>query len=432
MGEELEAVAARLGRDRQRSVAAVTDVLGRYVAGHTGRVFALLRRHRPIVSTRSCTVVTLAADVREVLDDHEHFTVALYEPKMEAITGPFILGLDDTPLYRHDHAALRAAIRAEDLSAVGEAMLGAARERVAGASGSVDVVAELADPAIDRVIASCFGVPGPDAATQLRWARSLFQEIFLNVANQAAVRDRALADAAEMRPHVDAVVAARRAVIAAGADVPDDVLTRLLRAGSDGSGLHDIAIRHNLIGLVIGWIPTTSKAFALAVEELLHRPAQLATAQRAARDGDRELVAAHVFEALRFRPQNWGLLRTCAADRTVAAGTSRETTIRTGATVVAATQSAMFDETELVAPDEFRLDRPWSDYMHFGHGLHRCFGEAINRVQLPALATALLEGPRIARVPGKAGELRWCGPYPSGLRVSLADGAALPSAREPR
>jgi cytochrome P450 len=290
---------------------------------------------------------------------------------------------------------------------------------VGAARGRIDVVSELADPVADRVIAQYFGTPGPDTATQLRWARNLFEHIFLNVGDKRDVRERALADAGEMRPHLDALIAARRAGIESGADVPDDVLTRLLRHSSSEGGLQVIAIRHNLVGLIAGWIPTVSKAFAGAIEELLRRPAELERAQKAARDGDRELVAAYIFEAMRFRPQTWAVLRTCAVDRTVAEGTRRATTMHRGAKVLVAIQSAMFDEREVTAPQEFRVDRPWSDYLHFGHGLHTCFGLEINRVHLPAMATALLEGPPIARAPGPAGKLRWNGPYPVGLTVSL-------------
>ena len=203
----------------------------------------------------------------KVLDDFTHFTVALYAPKMEAITGPFILGLDDTGLYRNDHAALRAAIRAEDLPHVEELVSEAARERVAAAGQRIDVVSALVEPVVDRAIAVYFGSPGPNAATQLRWARSLFEDIFINVSNLDAIHERALAAAAEMRPHVDGLVAARRAELDAGADVPDDVLTRLVRGARGEDRLDDLAIRHNLIGLISGWIPTVSKAFALAVDE---------------------------------------------------------------------------------------------------------------------------------------------------------------------
>jgi cytochrome P450 len=397
----------------------VTAALIRKVGDNSGRILAPLRRYRPIVAVGPYGLVTRADDVRDVLADHEHFTVSHYEPKMAEITGPFILGLDDTPLYRRDDAALNAVIRSEDLPRIAEATLAAGRGRMVAAHGGIDVVAEFADPAIDQVIAGYFGTPGPDTATQLRWARSLFEHIFLNVGDKPAVRARALDDAGQMRPHLDALIAARRAAIEAGDEVPDDVLTRLLRHPPDEGGLHDIAIRHNLIGLIAGWIPTVSKAFAVAIEELLGRPAELEGAQQAARDGDRERVGAYMFEALRFRPQTWALLRICGKTRTVAAGTDRATEIREGAKVLVATQSAMFDERAVSAPREFRVDRPWSDYLHFGHGLHTCFGLQVNRVHIPALATALLEGPRIRRAP--AGRLKYSGPYPSSLGVVFAD-----------
>lgn len=412
---------ARLRRDLDRAKAEAGGALSRLLGDKSGLILALLRRLRPIVVTRRFAAVTLAEDVREVLRDHQHFTVAMYEPRMMAITGPFILGLDDTPLYRRDHAALRAAIRPDDLPRVADATLAAARERVAATvDGQIDVVSQLADPAIDRVISGYFGTPGPDTQTQLRWSRSLFEEIFLNVGDRAAVRERAHADAAEMRPHLDALIARRRAALDSGADVPDDVLTRLLRHQPSEGGLHDIAIRHNLIGLITGWIPTVSKAFALAIDELLRRPAELEQAQRAARAGNHDLVAAYVFEALRFRPQTWAVLRVSAAAHTVASGTRRATEIPAGARVLVATQSAMFDRRAVAAPRKFRVDRPWSDYLHFGDGLHTCFGLQINRVHLPALATALLERPHLQRAPGADGRLRWRGPYPSRLTVSLA------------
>jgi cytochrome P450 len=419
--EEIREAAEDVRHDVERAGAEVTKVLGQWVTGHAEDVFDHLRRHHPIVSTHKVAVVTLADDVRQVLDDYEHFNV-LYASKMEEITGPFILGLDGTPLYFHDEAALRAAVRPADLPAITALVLEAARERVAAAvagDGRIDVVSGLTDPVLTGAVTRYFGTPGPDDATQARWARSLFEDIFINVGNDPAVHGRALSDAAAMRPHLDAQVDARKAEVAAGGSVPDDVLTRLVRGQGAPGGLHDIAIRHNFIGLIVGWIPTVSKAFTLAVEELLHRPEELAGLQRAAAAGDTALVHGYVFEAMRFRPQNWGLLRRCSADTTVAAGTDREAVIHAGAIVIAATQSAMHDERVVDAPEEFRSDRPPGTYMHFGHGLHTCFGQAINEVQLPAFATALFEGAPVSRAPGDAGELKMGGPFPSRLTVAL-------------
>jgi cytochrome P450 len=393
--------------------------VSRELSDHTRLVFTVLRAICPLIATSRFGVVSRAEDVREVLGDHEHFTVPFYDVKMTEISGPFILGLDDTPLYRHDHAALRDAIRPDDVPALGAATLTAARQRIAEARGRIDIVRELVDPTIVHVITEYFGTPGPDTATQVRWARDIFQEIFLNVGNKPGPRDRALADAAEMRRHIDALVAARRKALDAGEDVHDQVLTRLLTRPVAEGGLHAVAVRHNLIGLIAGWIPTVSKAFACAIEELLRRPAQLRGAQEAARAGDQHKVGAYIFEAMRFRPQTWALLRVCAEDHTVARGTKHATKFRKGSMVLIGTQSAMFDRRAVSSPRSFKIDRPWNDYLHFGHGLHMCFGREINRVHLPALATALLEGPPIEREPGRAGQLSWSGPYPDGLTVSL-------------
>ena len=396
----------------------VANLAGQVADNTAPELFGFMRDHKPIVSTDAVTVVALAEDVKEVLGDPTRFTAGLYGPKMIAVTGPFILGVDDTPLYHHDHAAMDRAVRREDMVLLGDAMLSNARELVAASDGEIDVVTELADPALIRAIDAYFGTPGPDAETQARWARDIFWELFINVSNLAETRERALADAALWRPHLDGLIAARKQAIEAGESVPDDVLTRLLRFQSEGQpSFHDISIRHNILGDITGWIPTVSNAFARAVNVLLDREDELQGAQEAARAGDRELVGQYVWEALRFSPQNFALLRLCPKDEVIAAGTDRETTVKAGSTIFAATLSAMHDERAISEPEEFRVDRPWSDYMLFGHGLHTCYGQQIVRNQLPAMMTALLEGPPIERAHGGAGDLKWEGPFPSGLTV---------------
>ena len=95
-----------------------------------------------------------------------------------------------------------------------------------------------------------------------------------------------------------------------------------------------------------------------ALDQLLQRPDALAQAHAAAAAGNDALFAAYVFEALRFNPNNPGVFRVAAEDYTVAKGTMRATTIPKGASVLAATQSAMFDENKVDSPNEFRVDRP--------------------------------------------------------------------------
>jgi cytochrome P450 len=419
--DEIREVGERLKHEKDELTEKVSDLVGGLADRNAEQTFAFMRDHDPIVTAGPTTVVVLNEDVKEVLGDPARFTADLYGPKMEAVTGPFILGVDDTPLYHHDHAAMDRAVVEKDMRKLGDAMYDAASELVAvrrGDDGEIDVVTQLADPALLRTIADYFGTPGPDPATQLHWARNVFQELFINVGNLPTVRERALADAADWREHLDGLIDARKAQLAAGADVPDDVLTRLLRFQDEGEpSFHDVAIRHNILGNITGWIPTISNCFARIVEELLEREDELERAQAAARAGDRELVGAYCWEASRFRPQNFALLRLVAQDTTIAAGTDRATDVKAGSTVFAATLSAMHDERAIAAPAEFRVDRPWSDYMLFGFGMHTCYGQQIVRAQLPALATALLEGPPLRRAHGHDGQLRFDGPFPSGLTV---------------
>ena len=424
--DELKDAGDRLRHERDVLTEKVSDLVGQLADRNVDESFKFMRDHNPIVSLPGgVTVVALNEDVREVLGDPARFTAGLYGPKMEAVTGPFILGVDDTPLYHHDHAAMDRAVVREDMPRLGAAMYDAARELVAAGrsdGGEIDVVSQLADPALDRTIADYFGTPGPDTPTQLRWARNIFQELFINVGNLPTVRDRALTDAADWRAHLDGLIDARKRELADGDEVPDDVLTRLLRFQDQGDpNFEDIAIRHNILGNVTGWIPTISNCFARIVEELIERDDELERAQAAARAGDRELVGQYCWEASRFRPQNFALLRYVAEDTTIAAGTDRATDVAAGSTVFAATLSAMHDERAIADPDEFRVDRPWSDYMLFGYGLHTCYGQQIVRHQLPALATALLEGPRIRRSRGRDGHLHFEGPFPSGLTVRFDD-----------
>lgn len=425
LGDEIRALGERLrdGADEAGDELAekIANLAGQVADKTAGPGFAFMRRYKPIIANDEVTVVALHEDVTEVLGDPARFTAGLYGPKMEAVTGPFILGVDDTPLYRHDHAAMDRAVRAEDLPGIGSQTYDAARKLVEAAqadAGKIDVVAGLCEPVLDAVISSYFGTPGPDRATHVRWARNVFWELFINVGNLEETRDRALGDAAEWRTHLDGLIDTRKAQLKAGDEVPDDVLTRLLRyQDEDEPNFSDIAIRHNILGNVTGWIPTISNALPRAIDVLLDREDELEGAQEAARSGDRALVAAYIFEASRFNPQNFALLRLVARDTTIAAGTDRETHVKAGTTVFAATLSAMHDERAIEEPDEFRTDRPWSDYMLFGHGLHTCYGQQIVRAQMPALATALLEGPRIKRARGGGGDLDWEGPFPSHLTV---------------
>jgi cytochrome P450 len=75
----------------------------------------------------------------------------------------------------------------------------------------------------------------------------------------------------------------------------------------------------------------------------------------------------------------------------------------------------MFDGDKVDAPNGFRIDRPTWVYMHWGYGLHTCFGQYINQIQIPLILKPLLATHNLRR----EGPLQVEGPFPSSLRVSF-------------
>jgi cytochrome P450 len=341
---------------------------------------------------------------------------------MEAIAGRFILGLENTPEYEHDESAMRLAVPRTDMSRVA-GLVDQTLDEIfaqAGPAGRLDVVGGLTEQVPGRLTGQYFGAPAPDQATLIRWCRTCFRELFFNIRDDPAISGPAAAASAEMRHHVEGLIAGRQAELDAGTEGPDDILGRLLRMKSHPE-MHvtDQWIRTYLIGLIVGMLPLTPKATSLAIDVLLDRPGMLAGAQAAARDGDDELVSAYLYEAMRFAPQAPGQFRLAAQDHKIAAGTMREATIPAGTRVFAATQAAMLDGRVLKRPSQFRMDRPSFHYMHFGYGLHTCFGRYIAEVQIPKMAGALLRQKNLRRAPGPEGRLQWKGPFTNSLWVEF-------------
>jgi cytochrome P450 len=357
-------------------------------------------------------VVTRRRDVFRVLTDPESYPL----PYARRLPGPFVLGLTGEEFDRQ-RKELSAVLRSDDLpglashaEARAEVLVGASRPR-----GYCEVGGDLVYPVMDAVVRDYLGVPGPAADTQLRWARDLFQDIFLNFPDLAAPRERGERAAREMGRHVDGLITARRA---RGIGC-DDVLGRLL----DGQRTHpeaaldDAEIRENLIGMAIGWLWHGAKACLIAVDELLERPDALVQARAAARDGEFDALRRVLWEVLRFRPVQAGLPRTCARASTLGTGTSAVRKIRAGTQILVGTQSAMWDELAIPDPARFDASRAEEQYLLFGAGPHRCLGEHIMRAQLPALLAPLLRIDGLRRAPGSAGYLRWDGAAPATLSV---------------
>ncbi|KAG2418203.1 hypothetical protein HFD88_001304 [Aspergillus terreus] len=57
-------------------------------------------------------------------------------------------------------------------------------------------------------------------------------------------------------------------------------------------------------------------------------------------------------------------------------------------------------------PDEVRLDRPMSAYLHYGEGPHMCLGREASKIALTAMMRTVGRLPNLRRAPGPQGELK--------------------------
>ena len=383
-----------------------------WALANLGTIFGALRWLKPVVVVRGQAVVTRFADVEEVLARDWAFHVP-YEEKMGKVTNGsnFFLGMQDTPTYTRDVSNMRLAVRRADVPERIAPFVAQTSETILDSvGGSCDIVQTLTRVVPTRLIGDYFGTPGWDESGFADAATAMFDYLFYP--GDADGETVALAAAAQTRDHLDAAIAERKAA----RGTRDDVLERCLTMQDAGlPGMADVDIRNNLIGLLIGAIPTTSKCAAITLDYLFGHPDLLSDAQRAARENDDERLRKYVLECMRLSPFAAGVQRVCAEDYVLRRGSWRATRIPKGTTVLVATQSAMMDWRRIKSPRQFSLDRPDHNYLHFGTGLHTCFGEHINMVQIPGIVKAVLKRPGLRRTAPMISE----GPFPVSLNVAF-------------
>ena len=250
-----------------------------------------------------------------------------------------------------------------------------------------DLVTEVAQPAVSRVIGSFMGIPPEDDAA---WARIMNSALAVGDPDMSPEGTRTLYDhdIPELFERCGRMIAERR-------ERPTDDLTSVLvHAEIDGGQLDEQEIVMGFFLLVAAGNDSTKATYCSGMRALLEDPEQ-----RRLLLGDPSLIPGAVEESLRMFPAFAHFRRTATRDTELAGKTIRE-----GEKVVMWYVSSNRDESRYADPDRFDVRRN-PEHQAFGAGgRHFCLGTALARLELRVLFEETL-----ARYPGMelAGEPTW-------------------------
>jgi cytochrome P450 len=191
----------------------------------------------------------------------------------------------------------------------------------------------------------------------------------------------------ELREARDGNRASMLEIITAKRTRPDDGLISTIVHASDDNGAPFTPAELMgmcLLLLVAGHDPTV-QMLAMSTYTLLRRPAQAAELR-----AHPDRIVSAVEELLRFLTvQQFGVFRTATQDVEVGGQT-----IRAGDPVLLALLAANHDPHHFRDADALDLQRPPSQHLSFGHGIHQCLGQQLARVELGIALRAI-----VARMP---------------------------------
>jgi cytochrome P450 len=319
--------------------------------------------------------VTTADDVHTVSRDWE--TYSSERGGVTAATGVFPIELAramfigmDPPKHDRLKALFQAGFTPKRIADHEDAIQAITVRVLDGLAGreTCDLVNDVAQPVVSRVIGSFMGIPEADDAI---WARLMNSALAagdpdLNPGGVQSVVDK---DIPEIFERCRRLVAARR-------EHPTDDLTSLLvHAEIDGQTLEEHEIVMGFFLLVAAGNDSTKATYSSGMRALMEDPEQ-----RQILLDDPSLVPSAVEESLRMFPAFAHFRRTVTRDTELGGQQIRE-----GDKVVMWYVSSNRDETRYEDPDRFDVRRN-PEHQAFGAGgRHFCLGTALARLELQIL-----------------------------------------------
>jgi cytochrome P450 len=319
--------------------------------------------------------VTRAEDVHTVSRDWQTYSSELGGITVVSaifpleLTRAMFIGMDP-PKHDRVKALFQAGFTPKRIAAHEDAIRQIVVKTLDGLQGrdSCDLVNDVAQPVVSRVIGSFMGIPEEDDAT---WARLMNSTLGagdpdLNPAGIEAVMEK---EVPEIFERCGRMIAQRRE------HPTDDLTSVLVHAEVDGQKLEEHEIVMGFFLLVAAGNDSTKATYCSGMRALMENPQQ-----RQLLLDDPSLVPGAVEESLRMFPAFAHFRRTATRD-TELGGKQ----IKAGERVVMWYASSNRDESRYEDPERFDVRRT-TEHQAFGAGgRHFCLGTALARLELNIL-----------------------------------------------
>jgi cytochrome P450 len=237
-----------------------------------------------------------------------------------------------------------------------------------------ELVTEVAQPIVSRVIGSFMGIPEEDDAI---WARLMNST--LGAADPDLNPDRFVGAIEKDLPEI--FERCRKLIAARQENPTDDLTSVLVHAEVDGEKLEEHEIVMGFFLLVAAGNDSTKATYCSGMRALMED-----AEQRQLLLDDPSLIPAAVEEALRMFPAFGHFRRTATCDTEL-----HGQQIRKGDKVVMWYTSSNRDETRYEDPDRFELRREGEHQAFGAGGRHFCLGTALARLELRVMMEETLK-----------------------------------------
>jgi len=326
--------------------------------------------------------VTTADGVREVSLDWQTFSSerggilagSAAGMPLELETAMFIA--QDPPKHDRIKALFQRGFTPRRIAEHEDAIRAIAQDVLDGLEGRerCDLVEDLAQPFVSRVIGSFMGLPPGDDVV---WAR-LMNKIL--AANDVEVNPEGM-DTVLQRDLPEVFERARKLIEERRENPTDDLTSVLVHAEVEGEKLEEHEIVMGFFLLMAAGNDSTKATYCSAMRALLENPDQMEILLK-----DPSVVPSAVEESLRMFPAFAHFRRTATTDTELLGQEIKE-----GEKVVMWYVSSNRDETRYEDPDRFDVRRN-PEHQAFGAGgRHYCLGTALARLELKVLIEETLD-----------------------------------------